>query len=161
MPTVRSETVRGKKQGENTPLCVMTRTRSRRSARPHDFWRTMVVTGKENSGALMEPMSGRRAVSNVEAMATLSEYLELALDKGGHLVMVRSQSGTSVLYVGDISLPEDELKKCGVIQNELADAILESTRSGFNELTLNDGAYRFMRTFANVGSKGAVVFASV
>ena len=109
----------------------------------------------------MEPMSGRRAVSNVEAMATLSEYLELALDKGGHLVMVRSQSGTSVLYVGDISLPEDELKKCGVIQNELADAILESTRSGFNELTLNDGAYRFMRTFTNVGNKGAVVFASI
>ena len=100
-------------------------------------------------------------MSNVEAMATLSEYLELALDKGRHLIMVRSQSDTSTLYLGDASSSDDELTKCGLIQNELADAILESTRSGFNELTVNGGIYRFMRTFTQVGSKGAVVFAPV
>ncbi|MBN3751983.1 hypothetical protein G3N95_03460 [Paraburkholderia sp. Tr-20389] len=109
----------------------------------------------------MGSTSERRAVSNIEAMATLSEYLELALDKGGHLVMVRSQSGTSSLYLGDVSASDDELKKCGSIQNELADAILASTQSGFNELTVNGGAYRFVRTFTQVGNKGAVVFASV
>ncbi|ACC74748.1 hypothetical protein PPMP20_29070 [Paraburkholderia phymatum] len=109
----------------------------------------------------MGSTSERRAVSNTEAMATLSEYLELALDRGGHLVMVRNPSGTSTLYVGDISALEDELKKCGAILDELADAILESTHSGFNELTVNGSAYRFMRTFTQVGNKGAVVFASV
>jgi hypothetical protein len=108
----------------------------------------------------MKSTSGRSAVSNTEAMATLSEYLELALDKGRHLIMVRSQGDTNILYLGDTGSAEDELTKCGVIQNELANAILESTSSGFNELTINDGVYRFMRTFTQVGGKGAVVFAS-
>ena len=109
----------------------------------------------------METTSGRPLVSHPEAVATLIEYLELALDKGGHLVMVRGQDGTSVLYVGDVGAAEDELKKCGVIQNDVADAILESTGSGFNELAITDGLYRFMRTFTQVSGRGAVVFASV
>jgi len=109
----------------------------------------------------MEPTSGRRLVSHTEAVATLTEYLELALDKGGHLVMVRGHDGTSILYVGDFGSADDELKKCGVIQNDLADAILETTGSGFNELAVNDGHYRFMRTFTQISGRGAVVFASV
>jgi hypothetical protein len=95
-------------------------------------------------------------------MATLSEYLELALDKGGHLVMVKSRSsGTSTLYVGDVSLSDGNLPKCGVIRNDLADAILEATVSGFNELHINGEAYRFMRSFTEVDRQGAVVFAAV
>ena len=100
-------------------------------------------------------------VSNAEALTTLAEYLELALDKGHHLVMVRSQSGTSTLYLGDVNSSEEELTKCGLVPNELADAILEATLSGFNELTFNGGTYRFMRTFSQIGSNGALVFASV
>ncbi|WP_176054819.1 hypothetical protein [Paraburkholderia caribensis] len=100
-------------------------------------------------------------MSDAEALASLAEFLELALDKGRHLVMVRSQSDTSTLYLGDVSSSEEELTKCGLVPNELADAILEATVSGFNELTFNGGTYRFMRTFAQVGSKGALVFSSV
>jgi hypothetical protein len=95
-------------------------------------------------------------------MATLSEYLELALDKGGQLVMVRNQSsGTSTLYIGDATLTGEDLPKCGVIQNELADAILEATGSGFNQLNINGETYRFMRFFTEVGHQGAVAFAAV
>lgn len=109
----------------------------------------------------MNSSSGRRVVSNAEALATLTEYLELALDKGHHLIMVRSQSDTSTLYLGNVSSSEEELTKCGLVANELADAILEATVSGFNELSFDGGTYRFMRTFSQVGSKGALVFASV
>lgn len=95
-------------------------------------------------------------------MATLSEYLELALDKGGHLVMVKSKgSGTSALYVGDVPLSEEHLRQCAVIQNDVADAILEATGSGLNELGINGETYRFMRFFTEFGHQGAVVFATV
>ena len=95
-------------------------------------------------------------------MATLSEFIELALDKGGHLVMVKSRtSGTCTLYVGDETMSDEDLSKCGVIQNDLADAILDSTQSGLNELSINGEAYRFMRFFTQVGRQGAVVFAAV
>jgi hypothetical protein len=108
----------------------------------------------------MESRVGHRVVSGEEALATLSEYLERALDQGGHLIMVRSESGTSVLYLGDVSLSDEDLTKCGVIQNELADAILEATRSGFNDTDINGERYRFIRTFTQVRGRGAVVFAS-
>jgi hypothetical protein len=95
-------------------------------------------------------------------MATLSEYMELALDNGGHLVMVKSRSsGTCTLYVGDETMSDENLPKCGVIQSDLADAILESTESGLNELSINGETYRFMRFFTGVGRQGAVVFAAV
>ncbi|WP_206955017.1 hypothetical protein [Trinickia acidisoli] len=110
----------------------------------------------------MKSTSGHHVASNVEAMATLSEYLELALDKGAHLVMVKSRSsGTSTLYVGDVTLPDENLPQCGVIQNDVADAILEATGSGFNELNIDGEVYRFMRFFTEVGNQGAVVFAAV
>lgn len=95
-------------------------------------------------------------------MATLSEYLELALDNGGHLIMVKNRtSGTCTLYVGDETLSDESLPKHGVIQNDLADAILESTESGFNELSINGATYRFMRFFTEIRQQGAVVFAAV
>ncbi len=110
----------------------------------------------------MGSTSGHHVASSVEAMATLSEYMELALDKGGHLVMVKSGgSGSCTLYVGDETIPDESLPKCGVIQNDLANAILESTTSGLNELSINGETYRFMRFFTEVGRQGAVVFAAV
>jgi len=110
----------------------------------------------------MKSSSGHHAASGVEAMATLSEYLELALDKGGHLVMVKSKSnGTSTLYVGDVPLSEETLRQYAVIQNNVADAILDATGSGLNELDINGETYRFMRFFTEFADQGAVVFAAV
>lgn len=109
----------------------------------------------------MKSKSGHLVASSTEALATLSEYLERALDKGASLIMVRAQGGTSTLYLGDVGSSEDDPKKCGVIQNELADAILEVTASGYNEMDIDGEAYRFTRTFTQVGGSGAVVFAPV
>ena len=110
----------------------------------------------------MRSTSGQHVALGVEAMATLSEYLELALDKGGRLIMVKSQSsGSCTLYVGDETVSDEDLPKCGAIQSDLANAILESTESGLNELSINGEAYRFMRFFTEVGNQGAVVFAAV
>ena len=94
-------------------------------------------------------------------MATLSEYLELALDKGGHLVMVKTKSGTSTLYVGDIPLSAENLRQCAVIQSDIADAILDATGSGLNEMDINGETYRFMRFFTEFDDKGAVAFVAV
>ena len=44
---------------------------------------------------------------------------------------------------------------------DVADAILDATESGFNELNINGEAYRFMRFFTEVGHQGAVVFVAV
>jgi hypothetical protein len=110
----------------------------------------------------MGSTSGNYVASSVEAMATLSEYMELALDKGGRLVMVKSRtSGTCALYVGDETMSEENPPKCGVIQNDLANAILESTKSGLNALNINGETYRFVRFFTEVDRQGAVVFAAV
>lgn len=109
----------------------------------------------------MSRTSGHHVVSSVEAMATLSEYMELALDKGGHLVMVKNpNSSTCTLYLGDETMSDETLPKCGVIRNDLADAILQFTESGFNELSIDGATYRFMRFFTEVGRQGAVVFAA-
>lgn len=109
----------------------------------------------------MKSKSEHRAASSIEALATLSEYLERALDNGAYLIMVRGRSGTSTLHLGDVGLSEEDLTNCGVIRNEVADAILEVTVSGFNEVDINGELYRFMRTFTQVGGHGAVVFASI
>lgn len=95
-------------------------------------------------------------------MATLCEYMELALDKGGHLVMMKSgASGACALCIGDETLADETPPKCGTIPNDLANAILESTKSGLNELSVNGETYRFMRFFTEIGRQGAVVFAAV
>lgn len=116
----------------------------------------------EIRGVAMRSTSGHDVASSVEAMATLCEYLELTLDRGGHLIMLKSQSsGNCTLYVGDETMSDEDLPKCGAIQSNLADTILESTESGLNELSINGETYRFTRFFAEVGHQGAVVFAAV
>jgi hypothetical protein len=102
-------------------------------------------------------------VSQAEALKTLSEYLELALNRGGQLFVVKGNSGTSTLYLGETneSGVDGALKQCGVVANTLADAMLEATESGFNQLTFNDSAYRFIRSFTDVDGRGAVVFTAV
>lgn len=109
----------------------------------------------------MTSTSRNPLLSDTEALATLSEYLELALDKAGTLIMVRGQTKKSDLYVGDASAPCEEWTGCGAIRHELANAILEATRSGFNQLDINGQTYRFLRTFTQAGNHGAVIFTAV
>ncbi|EIN00415.1 hypothetical protein WQE_15331 [Paraburkholderia hospita] len=111
----------------------------------------------------METRSENQGSSGTEAMATLSEYLELALEKGERLLMVSEQPGTFTLYLSKTASPDDEedMRKCGSIPGGLGNAILNATQFGFNKLTFNDVTYRFTRSFAQLGSRGAVAFAAL
>ncbi|MBB5414854.1 hypothetical protein QF000_002033 [Paraburkholderia atlantica] len=93
-----------------------------------------------------------------EAASTLSEYLELSLDKGQSLIFVLSQGENSEVYLGDPGEPDADWTSCAAIPNTIVHALLETTRSGFNQLVIEGQAYRFARTFAQVAGHGAVVF---
>ncbi|WP_233805212.1 hypothetical protein [Paraburkholderia sp. HP33-1] len=93
-----------------------------------------------------------------EAASTLSEYLELSLDQGKSLILVRSQGEKSDVYLGEPGEPDADLISCAAIRNAVVHAILESTRSGLNELVIDGQTYRFVRTFAQVAEHGAIVF---
>lgn len=97
-------------------------------------------------------------LANTEALATLVEYLELSLDEGKSLILVRSRAGTSDVYVADAS---EELEGCrprGIISNALVSTALGVTNSGFNILNIGGQTYRFVRTFTQLADHGAVVF---
>jgi hypothetical protein len=93
-----------------------------------------------------------------EAVSILSEYLELSLDQGKSLILVRSQGEESDIYLGDPGEPDADWVKRPAIRNSVVRAILEATRSGLNELVIQGQTYRFARTFAQVAEHGAVVF---
>ena len=106
----------------------------------------------------MNPSSRAPLDAATEAASTLSEYLELSLDKGKSLILVRSQGENSNVYLGEPGEPDADLIRCAAIQNTVVHAILESTRSGLNELVINGQTYRFVRAFAQVAEHGAIVF---
>lgn len=98
--------------------------------------------------------------ANAEALATLAEYLELLLDKGKSLILVRSQAESSDVFLGDAGEPEEDWTRHGKIRNVVASAVLGLTSSGFNELTIGGQTYRFVRAFTEVSHHGAVVFSA-
>jgi hypothetical protein len=94
-----------------------------------------------------------------ESLRALAEYLELSLDKGKCLVMMRHGTDVCSVYVGDPSDEESDLTAHGTIATAVADEILEYTNSGANQITVGDQTYRFFRSFTHVANVGAVVFA--
>ncbi|TAM00776.1 MAG: hypothetical protein EPN70_21305 [Paraburkholderia sp.] len=106
----------------------------------------------------MDTSSRERLASATEALSTLSEYLERSLDNGASFILVRSRNEQSDVYLGNPAEPQSEWTHCGVIRNTVGAAILEATRSGSNELSIDGQTYRFIRTFTQVAEHGAVVF---
>lgn len=94
-----------------------------------------------------------------ESLRALAEYLELSLDKGKSLVMMRHGTDVCSLYVGDPSSEESDLTAHGTIATTVANEILELTLSGANQITVGDQTYRFFRSFTHIADVGAVVFA--
>src|ERR1700748_2710302 len=93
-----------------------------------------------------------------EALLTLAEYLELSLDAGASLIVMRHTSTTATLYTGDAEGPREDLKPRGTTSAALANEILELTDVGANLLELDGRTYRFFRSFAHIGGPPAVVF---
>jgi hypothetical protein len=104
--------------------------------------------------------SNHQSQGEAEASLTaLAGYLELSLDKGKCLVMMRHGSDVCSIYVGNPSDEENTLTKHGSIATAVANGILESTHPGTNQISVGDETYRFFRSFTDIDGVGAVVFA--
>lgn len=93
------------------------------------------------------------------SLLTLVEYLELSLDEGECVVMMRHGADVCSVYVGDPTGSKDDLTGHGTIAVAVADEILELTQAGVNRITIGDQTYRFIRSFTHIADVGAVVFA--
>lgn len=109
-------------------------------------------------GPLMDSSSREPHDVAVEALSTLSEYLERSLDKGVSVILVRSQTDRSDVWLGDAAETQAEWTRCGFVRNALVADILEATQPGLNSLSIDGQTYRFVRTFTQVGEHGAIVF---
>ncbi|MFL9933027.1 hypothetical protein P0D88_28270 [Paraburkholderia sp. RL18-103-BIB-C] len=101
--------------------------------------------------------TGQRAPL-LEALLTLAEYLELSLDAGASLIVMRHASDTATLYLGDASGPREDLKRRGTVTASLANEILDATRAGVNVMEIEGRTYRFFRSFTHMDDVAAVVF---
>jgi hypothetical protein len=72
-----------------------------------------------------------------ESLLTQSEYLELSLDMGGSLIMMRPRAQTCAMYIGDPPGPHDDLRSFGTIEAVLADEIFLLTHAGINFLEID------------------------
>jgi hypothetical protein len=95
-----------------------------------------------------------------EALQVLAEYLELSLDAGASLVVMRHTSDTATLYIGDATGPREDLKRRGTVAASLASEILDVTRAGANLIEIDGRTYRFFRSFAHIDEVAAIVFSS-
>jgi hypothetical protein len=94
-----------------------------------------------------------------ESLRTLVKYLELSLDKGKSVVLMRHETGDFSVSLGNPADEENPLTRQGTIAAGIAGEILAFTRPGANLITTDGETYRFFRSFAQVGEAGAVVFA--
>ena len=95
-----------------------------------------------------------------EALRALAEYLELSLDAGTSLVVMRHSSDIATLYTGDPAGPQEDLKQRGTVTVALANEMLDMTRAGANLIDVEGRAYRFFRSFSEIDGAAAVVFSS-
>lgn len=93
-----------------------------------------------------------------EALQALAEYLEVSLDAGASLIVMRHTSDAATLYVGDASAPREELKRRGTVPAALANEILNVTQAGMNVMEIEGRTYRFFRSFTHMDEVAAVVF---
>jgi len=94
-----------------------------------------------------------------DALLTLAQYLEVSLDAGTCVVMLRQSTDVCAVYVGDPAGTQDGLTRHGTISAALADEILEVTHAGANRISVGEQTYRFVRSFTHIRGSGAVVFA--
>ncbi|CAE6685587.1 hypothetical protein R69927_00024 [Paraburkholderia domus] len=94
-----------------------------------------------------------------ESLLTLVEYLELSLDEGKNVVMMRRGPDVCAVYIGDPADEDNELTGHGTITADVADEILELTHAGVNRIAIGGQTYRFVRSFTHIADVGAVIFA--
>ncbi|MDR5748807.1 hypothetical protein QCE73_37130 [Caballeronia sp. LZ029] len=110
------------------------------------------------SGGKKTAVDGRP--ESPEALRTLAECLERALDVATSVVLIRHVPEVCTVYLGDPSEAREKLRKVGTIPRALTDEMLMLTSSGLNQIQIGDQRYRFVRTFTQVEKVPAVVFAA-
>ncbi|WP_345816005.1 hypothetical protein AAGS40_17300 [Paraburkholderia sp. PREW-6R] len=95
------------------------------------------------------------------SLQTLASYLELALDEGESVVLMRVGTHVRSVYVGDPSGALDALADLGVVVASQADEMLALTRLGLNRITAGEQQYRFMRSVRYIADRQAVVFTPI
>jgi hypothetical protein len=93
-----------------------------------------------------------------ESLLALIKYLDIALDQGACVVMMRDDANVCSIYVGDPTDEESPLTGHGTIAMGVADEILKLTQAGVNRIVVGDQTYRFVRSFTHVADVGAVIF---
>ena len=92
-------------------------------------------------------------------MRELAYYLELALDAGQAVVVMRYGASERLVYIGDPDSSLDELSSSVAVAAHLADEMLALTEPGMNRLTADGQIYRFTRTHRYIEDRQAVIFA--
>jgi hypothetical protein len=96
-----------------------------------------------------------------ESLRTLAGYLELALDEGESVVVMRIGSQVRSVYVGNPSGALEDLMDSGVVDAFQADEMLVLTRLGLNRITADGQHYRFIRSVRYIDDRQAVVFTPI
>jgi hypothetical protein len=91
-------------------------------------------------------------------LRTLAGYLELALDEGESVVLMRIGTHVRSVYVGDPSSALEDLRDEGVVPAQQADEMLALTRIGLNRMTADEQQYRFLRSVRYIADRQVVVF---
>jgi hypothetical protein len=94
-----------------------------------------------------------------ESLQTLAALLEVSLEKGTSVVMVRRGTGECSVYIGKPGDEDAKLTGHGTIPTAVAEELLVLTQAGLNRMTVGDQTYRFFRSFTQLSDLGAVVFA--
>ncbi|MGF6571478.1 hypothetical protein SAMN05443245_5154 [Paraburkholderia fungorum] len=109
----------------------------------------------------MTPSNAATYQSNAatpESLRTLAGYLELALDEGESVVLMRIGVQVRSVYVGDPSGNLEDLRESGVVDAQQADEMLMLTCLGLNRITADGQQYRFVRSVRYIADRQAVVF---
>jgi hypothetical protein len=93
-----------------------------------------------------------------ESLRTLASYLELALDEGESVVLMRIGMQVRSVFVGDPSGELEDLKDSGVVAAFQAEEMLALTCMGLNRITADGQHYRFVRSVRYIADRQAVVF---
>jgi hypothetical protein len=96
--------------------------------------------------------------STPASLRTLAGYLELALDEGASVVLMRIGTQVRSVYIGNPSGTLEALTDHGVVAAFQADEMLALTQLGLNRITADDQQYRFMRSVRYIDDRQAVVF---
>ncbi|MCC8400785.1 hypothetical protein LJ655_02550 [Paraburkholderia sp. MMS20-SJTN17] len=99
--------------------------------------------------------------STPESLRTLASFLELALDEGTSVVVMRIGMQLRNVYVGNPSGALEDLTDSGVVDAFQADEMLVLTRLGLNRITADGQHYRFIRSVRYIADRQVVVFTPI